>query len=233
MPKKIFKVSPSGIGTLLECPRCLWLHYNEDIIRPRGIFPSLPNGMDLVLKDYFDSYRQKGELPPEVAGKLGRAKLYNEDLEKFHVWREINFGRGGLVAEFPELNIVLNGAIDELLVGEDGKYIPFDFKTRGFPTKEDTHEHYRPQLDLYTLLFEANGLPPANFGYLLFFWPKNYGEGAASFETKLIKLDLDPQRGRQYLERASDIIIGPKPQAHEKCEYCLYGVSIAGLGLTG
>ena len=217
----MFKVSPSLIGSLRECPRCLWLEFNEKVKKPRGIFPSLPSGMDLILKDYFDSFRGKG-LPPEIEGKVGGAKLYDGDPEKFKVWREINFGRGGLVTEFPQYEMVLRGAIDELLLGEAGEYIPFDFKTRGFPLKEDTHEHYQHQLDLYALLFLKNGMVPSKTGYLLFFWPKEYRDGGALFETALVKMDVSPERGEQLLAEAHRIITGPKPEAHADCEYCLY-----------
>jgi hypothetical protein len=42
--------------------------------RPRGIFPSLPGGMDIVIKKYFNKYR--GSLPPELSGKI------NTDIER-------------------------------------------------------------------------------------------------------------------------------------------------------
>lgn len=54
----------------MECPRCFWLQFNKNIHRPRGIFSSLPGGMDGVIKKYYDSYRKQGKLPPEVEGKL-------------------------------------------------------------------------------------------------------------------------------------------------------------------
>ena len=217
----MYKVSPSLIGSLLECPRCLWLEFNEQVKRPRGIFPSLPGGMDLILKTYFDSFRGKG-LPPEIEEKITDAKLYDGDMEKFKVWREINFGRGGLAAEFPQYDMALRGAIDELMLNEKGEYVPFDFKTRGFPLKEDTHEHYQHQLDLYALLFKENGMPPASYGYLLFFWPKEYREGVTKFNTELVKMDVSPENGLRLLEKAHKIITDPKPEAHEKCEFCLY-----------
>lgn len=214
------KISPSAIGYLLECPRCLWLFVNENIKRPRGLFPSLPDGMDNIFKEYFDKYRFQGKFPPEIDGKV-EGKLF-DDMEKLSRWREIDFGRGGFKAEFPEYNIILSGAIDELLVSPDGKYVPFDFKTRGYPTKEDSHTHYQSQLDLYSLLFEKNGLEPADFGYLLFFWPKSYSFGQADFETELIKISVSPQGGRETLEQVQKIISGPKPKSHGNCEYCFY-----------
>jgi CRISPR/Cas system-associated exonuclease Cas4 (RecB family) len=217
----MIKISPSGISYLMECPRCLWLQINENIRRPRGIFPSLPSGMDNVFKKYFDEYRERGELPPEIDGKV-EGKLYNDDLKAFNKWREINFGRGGMRTQFPEIDIELYGAIDDLLVSPDGKLVPFDFKTRGFPTKEDTHEHYRTQIDLYALLFKQGGMEPADYGYLLFFWPESYSMGTANFKTDLVKIDVSPSRGYSVLQRVHEIVTDPEPKAHSDCEYCLY-----------
>jgi len=205
----------------MECPRCLWLYANENIKQPRGIFPSLPGGMDGMFKKYFDEYRAKGELPPEIAGKIPGAKLFN-DMEKLKQWREFNFGRGGIRAQFPELDIVLAGAIDELLVDQEGKCIVFDFKTRGYATKEDSHEHYRTQLDLYALLFHKNNFPPAPQGYLLFFWPEQYAHHTAKFKAELVQLDVVPERGYQVLKKVREIVDGSKPPSHSECEFCVY-----------
>ena len=216
----MLKVSPSGISSLLECPRCLWLQMNENVKRPRGIYPSLPNGMDDVFKKYFDEYRGGDSLPPEIEGKV-EARLF-DDTKKLNAWRDFNFGRGGIRASFPEFDIEVAGAIDELLVAPDGKFIPFDFKTRGYPTKEDTHEHYRTQLDLYALLFEKNGHKVAPFGYLLFFWPERYKERIVNFKTELVEMAVNPSRGREILQQVQEIIKGEKPAVHSQCEYCRY-----------
>lgn len=217
---KFITISPSLVGYLSECPRCLWLHYNESVKRPRGAFPSLPDGMDDTFKKYFDTFRAQGTLPPEIESKV-EGRLY-DDLGKLDVWRNTNFGRGGLAAEFPEISIRLRGAIDDLLVSDDGKYIPLDFKTRGYPAKEDTHRHYQHQLDCYALLFEQNNMPPAGFGYLLFFWPERYHDHAAYFQSELVKLDVQPERARELLRKVRNLLDGPIPPSHETCEYCLY-----------
>ncbi len=216
----MYKVSPSLIGYLLECPRCLWLHFNEEVKRPRGLFPSLPSGMDGVFKEYFDEYRKRKELPPEIVGKID-AQLF-DDMKRLEVWRNIDFGRGGLSAEFPDYNIFLRGAIDELLVTPDGSFIILDFKTRGYPIKEDTHEHYQHQLDLYALLFEKNNLKVSPKGYLLFFYPEKYNKGVANFKTELVEMELSTSHARDILKRVQEIISGEKPAAHSDCEYCPY-----------
>lgn len=216
----MIKVSPSAIGMLLECPRCLWLYANENIKRPFGIFPSLPGGMDELFKNYFDGFRKIGKLPPEIDGKVDGVLF--DDMDKLKPWREINFGRGGFYAQFPDLNMQVRGAIDELLINDRGEYVVFDFKTRGYPTKEDTHKHYQHQLDMYSLLFEKNDLKSANYGYLLFFWPTKYKVGGAQFDTKLIKMHVSPKNGMKILQQVYEIVNSPKPKVHEECEYCLY-----------
>lgn len=214
------RVSPSLIGMLLECPKCLWLHYNEKFPRPRGIFPSLPGGMDEVFKVYFDEHRKQGTLPPEIDGKVGDATLY-EDVSKLDTWRN---NRVGIKAEFPEYDMLLKGAIDELLVDEDGKFIMFDFKTRGYPTRPDSQKYYLNQLSLYGLLFEENGYDVSDRGYLLFFWPDSYGLGQGSFATDLKEIIVSPDKGREVLKAANDIITSPMPSSADDCEYCAYRV---------
>ncbi len=182
-----------------------------------GPFPSLPGGMDLLFKNYFDSFRAKGTLPPELEGKV-EAKLFT-DMEKLDVWRN-NFK--GIAATFPEYNIFLKGAIDELLVADSGNVIVLDFKTRGFPTKEDSHTYYVNQLTLYTLLFEKNGYSVAPYAYLLFFWPGEFAEGKSSFNSDLVKVEVNTNEGKKILQTVSDIIEGPIPAANPSCVFCRY-----------
>ncbi|MGB9743443.1 MAG: PD-(D/E)XK nuclease family protein [Minisyncoccales bacterium] len=215
--KNQFRISPSTIGSLLECPRCLWLFYREGLKRPEGIFPSLPRGMDEIVKDYFDKYRSANKLPPEVAGKI-EGRLF-DDTEKLNQWRN---RKNGLAAEFPEFNMILKGLIDDLLITTDNKYIPFDFKTRGFAIKENTHLHYQIQLDLYALLFDKNGLSPANHGYLLFFYPISYEKNYTQFETELVKMEVSHKRGYATLKKVYQIITGPLPPPQPECSYCYY-----------
>lgn len=81
-----YKLSPSILSLLKDCPRCFWLHFNKNIKRPETIFPSLPSGMDKILKDHFDRFMRKGKLPPELRQLNGEVKLFdNEELLK--VWR--------------------------------------------------------------------------------------------------------------------------------------------------
>lgn len=211
------RISPSLIGMLLECPRCLWLHFREGMKRPSGPFPSLPGGMDETFKVYFDEHRAAGTLPPEIDGRV-EGTLF-PDRKKLDVWRN---NWKGLRAEFPEFNLELKGAIDDLLVREDGKVTPFDFKTRGYPTKEDTHLHYQHQLNLYALLLERNGMEPSGNGYLLFFWPTSYALGGAQFATEVVKMTAVAEHGQDLLKKVAAILADKMPAMHATCAFCLF-----------
>ena len=69
-PRWEYSLSPSKLNLLNAngCERCFYLHNKLKLERPRGIFPSLPNGIDRVLKEYVDRYRQG--LPPCLEDKL-------------------------------------------------------------------------------------------------------------------------------------------------------------------
>src|SRR3989338_5382367 len=138
-----YKFSPSSLSLLKECPRCFWLQFNKGIKRPEGIFPSLPSGMDRVLKEHFDSFMEKGELPPELKDCNDDCKLF-DDKEKLKVWRS---NLKGIQWKDKEDDL-FKGAVDNILV-KGKKLIVLDYKTRGFPLKEDTAEHYQDQLDIY------------------------------------------------------------------------------------
>lgn len=56
------QLSASTLKLFQECPRCFWLRINRKLERPRGPFPSLPSGINRVLKSYFERYRAQGLL---------------------------------------------------------------------------------------------------------------------------------------------------------------------------
>ncbi|MFH1682882.1 MAG: hypothetical protein ABIA37_03725, partial [Candidatus Woesearchaeota archaeon] len=80
-----YKLSSSSLSLLKDCPRCFWLHHNKKIRRPDTIFPSLPSGMDRILKEHFDSFMRKQQLPPELQQLKGYQLFDNEELLK--IWR--------------------------------------------------------------------------------------------------------------------------------------------------
>src|SRR3989338_1248152 len=210
-----YKFSPSSLSLLKECPRCFWLAFNKDIKRPDTIFPSLPSGMDGVLKRHFDSFMEKGELPPSLSGLKGHLTLFN-DVELLKVWRS-NFK--GIHWTDAHGNI-LRGAVDNILQ-KGKKLIVLDYKTRGFPLKEDTAAHYQDQLNIYTFLLQKNGYRTEDHAYLLFYYPRKVDEqGNVEFNTSLVKMMVSIDDVKALFHRALEVLKGDLPSASEECSPC-------------
>ena len=210
-----YKFSPSSLSLLKECPRCFWLKFNKDIKRPEGIFPSLPSGMDRILKIHFDSFRDKGELPPELTELDGDVKLF-DNKEILEEWRN---NKKGVKWEDKEGNL-FRGAVDNILK-KGKKLIVLDYKTRGYPLKKDTHEHYQDQLDIYNFLLRKNDHDTEDYAYLLFYHPdKVNGNGDVVFNTDLVKMKISVKNAEKIFEDALGALKGEIPRAKEDCEYC-------------
>jgi hypothetical protein len=220
------RLSPSKLNLFQDCPLCFWLQEVKGIHRPEGPKSTLPSGMDLLIKKYFDKYRAMGKMPPEIEGKVQGKLLADQDLLK--KWR---FWGTGLKFEDKKLNAVLYGALDECFVESDSSsdsgqvfYIPVDYKTRGFALKEDSFSYYQTQLDCYTLLLESAGYKHLSFGYLIYYIPEIVEEnGIVKFRIDLQKIETDPQRGYKIFSQAVECLRGPQPLSHSECKFCSWG----------
>lgn len=207
-----YKLSPSTLSLMKECPRCFWLRFNKNIKRPSGIFPSLPGGMDKILKIHFDKFMEKNKLPPEI--KEIDAELF-KDKELLEIWRN---NRKGI--QFKENDNILRGAVDNILT-KNNKLIVLDYKTRGYPLKEDTAAHYQDQLDIYNFLLRKNGYETENYAYLLFYYPKEIKKnGDIIFNTSLVKMDINIKNAENIWNNALKTLEGPIPKPSEECEFC-------------
>ena len=211
--EKKISLSPSALSLFLDCPRCFWLEQNGIRRRPEGIKSTLPNGMDAVLKKYFDQYR--GSLPPELRGHV-QGRLI-EDQALLDKWRE---RWNGLLYEDPFLNARLKGLLDDCVI-HNGTYAPLDYKTKGFTPKEDAHKWNQHQLDIYSLLLEANSYKAAGHGYLIFYHPvRAHDGGMIQFGITPRKVETNKKDALDLFETAVALIRGSEPDRREDCEYC-------------
>lgn len=215
-PEKLFfRLSPSSLNLMKECPRCFWLEKHNVWKRPQGIFPSLPSGMDRIFKVHFDRFMEKDELPPEICNHVYcEGMTLFKDKELLRTWQN---NRKGISWQDGKGNI-LYGAIDNLLQKGD-KLIVLDYKTRGFDLKEDTSEHYQDQLDLYNFLLRKNGYKTEDFAFLLFYVPEKVTEtGQVVFNAILKKVDIDVKNAEEIFERAIALLESECPE--KGCEWC-------------
>ena len=210
-----YKLSPSSLNLLKDCPKCFWLHFNKDIKRPDSIFPSLPSGMDRILKAHFDSFRDKGLLPPDLEKLNGHVRLF-DNVELLKVWRNNLKG----IQWIDEDGNIFRGAVDNLLQKDD-KLIVLDYKTRGYPLKDDTAGHYQDQLDIYNLLLRKNSYKTEDYAYLLFYHPSKINEnGDVIFHTDLIKIEISIKNAESIFEEALNVLKGEIPESSQDCEFC-------------
>ena len=210
-----YKLSPSSLNLMHECQRCFWLTQHKVWSRPASVFPSLPSGMDSILKKHFDKFCEKGLLPPELCDnkECKGCKLF-DDVELLNTWRS-NFK--GISYSDKEGNI-LHGAVDNLLV-KGKKIIVLDYKTRGFPVKEDTHEHYVPQMEIYNFLLRENGYSTEDYSFLLFYYPNKVLEtGEVIFDTHLKKINISVKNAETTFKKALKLLNSDCPK--ENCEWC-------------
>jgi hypothetical protein len=220
-----YTLSPSKLSLMQDCPRCFWLALVKNIRRPDGIFPSLPAGMDRILKAHFDSFRDKGELPPELKKENldSDVKLFN-NTELLDVWRN-NFQ--GLRFVDSEGNVLM-GAVDNILQ-KGSKLIVLDYKTKGSPIKDGAHDdykgYYQNQLDTYNFLLRKNGHDTEDYAYLLVYHPNKVSEnGDVIFYTHLIKVATNTNNAEQLFQKALAILKQPAaPEPAPECGWCEWG----------
>ncbi len=212
-----YKLSPSTLNLFKECPRCFWLTHHKVWKRPAGIFPSLPSGMDRILKNHFDKFMEKGQLPPELCENdhCQNLKLFN-DKEKLGVWR--NNWKG--ISFTDKKGNELHGAVDNILINKTNKkLIVLDYKTRGYALKEDTAEHYRLQMNIYNFLLRKNGYETEDYGFLLFYVPREVmATGEVLFDTELVKMKVDVESAEKVWKKALKLLEGECPM--DGCGWC-------------
>ncbi len=214
-----FTLSPSKLNLMSDCKRCFWLTVHGKWKRPEPISSSLPNGLDKILKAHFDRFIKREVLPPELCEnkECQNLKLF-DNYELLCNWRN---NKKGIRWQDSEGNVFF-GAIDNLLINTlNKKLIVLDYKTRGFPLKEDSTNYYQLQLDSYTFLFRKNRYETEDFSYLLFYIPKEVAEnGEIIFDKHLTKIQIDPKNAEETWKRALNLLREKCPK--EKCDWCRF-----------
>lgn len=215
------RLSPSTLNLFKDCARCFWLDKNKKIKRPRGPFPSLPGGMDRVIKAAFDIYRP-GEAP-------GFDEILLIEQEKVDLWRN---WRKGLSCNIKGTSHTISGALDDcLFLRAEQKYAPLDYKTRGssVPDFADyAKKYYQLQMDVYSLMLEENGYPSAGKAYLAFYYPEeaNIDNNVFRFKASIVSIPTSIDNALEVIKQALQCLEGPMPEANPKCEYCARHVAL-------
>ena len=200
-----YKLSPSTLNLLEECPRCFWLYQVKKIKRPSGPISSIPIKMDSIIKNYFNKYREKGELPPIIQGRVkGRLAV---DMPKTLKFEEEN-------------GIILWGRPDEYIELKDKNIVAFDHKTKS-KAPETVHPSYHLQMNVYSYLLKAMGFKTTNKAYLAFYHPDDcelhYG---MCIHCTILEVKTNPTHVIKLVNKAYNVLNEQIPKPGYRCEYC-------------
>jgi hypothetical protein len=202
----MYKLSPSKLNVMEDCPRCFWLKINKGIERPGGPMAGVLTRMDSVIKHYFEKYRDKDVLPPIIHGKVNARLARN--MPKSLSYEDADSKLSGIPDEYFDI---------------DGFIVPLDHKvSRGKPV-EETHRAHVLQLDFYTFLLLMNGYKTKNEAYLAYYYPSDCDmHDGVDFTCDVVKLNTDPDRAMKLLNKAVDILNGDMPEPSADCSFCNY-----------
>lgn len=212
---KSHRISRSKIELFLDCPRCFWLDVKKGIRRPEGIKGTFIGAKyDPLLKKQFDNYRKKDEVPEIL--RVNYLRLF-EDEKKINLWRsQLGFFH-------KDHGIFYYGKIDDLLVNDDGAFVPFDFKTT-LSKERPVYDSEKRQLEIYGYFLKKNHQLVANFGYL-YIVKIQIGENFEKKETvELVRVNnLQFDKYDAILDQLRKVFYSDvSPHPSSTCIYCQY-----------
>jgi hypothetical protein len=189
---------------------------NRGIFRPEKPVATITIGLDRVIKEYFNKYRDKDTLPPFLEKKIPGKLIRN--LPSWLEFKDLN------------LDAKLYGYLDECLIIDDNFYAPLDHKTRG-NIPEDTHPAYQLQMDVYTFLLEQNNFPTKNKAYLVYYIPKggDLFNNGFQFDVYPVELRTEPKKAKQIFYMAISTLREDQiPKQNKDCLFCNWFERIKG-----
>lgn len=210
-------LSPNSLNLFLECPHCFWLEKNKGIKRPQPYPYALNSEVDELLKEEFDSYRQKNLTPPLLEDNNIGAKLFSNQ-KLLNQWRN---SLSGIKYFDGELNATLFGAPDDILQFSDGRLAALDYKSTGGAVSK-IYDRFQLQMDTYTFLLEKNGYKTVKKGYLAFYIiDKEKGFiDRLPFRKEFYEIETNPDDIYEIFKDAVSILKLQTPPSHSQdCQY--------------
>lgn len=213
----LWKLSPSGLYGFEDCRACFWAE-NHIGRHPFTLPLRLNDAMDSRLKSRYDKYRKLGKLPPELAAAVKDVSLF-PDLKRLEEWRN---SRTSLRYINEKAGYMLDGKIDELLVGKEGEFIPADYKSSGDPPKEDKQKYYRLQLAAYGWMLKNREHLVGNRGYLLNYFTKDRQDPSLAMEFDFYpdEVAIDLAEFREKMIEIVGFLNGDYPGTNPDCKRC-------------
>ena len=165
--KSFYRLSRTKLENFLRCARCFYLDRRRGVSQPPGFPFNLNSAVDELLKREFDDYRTKQEPHPFMQGAgIDAVPAQHPQLE---TWRQ-NFK--GVAVDHDMTGFTFFGAIDDLWLGKDGKYLVCDYqatsKNGEVSLDADWQISYKRQMEIYQWLLRRNGLEVNDRGWIVY-----------------------------------------------------------------
>ncbi len=224
-----FNVSRSKIALFLECPQCFWLDRKLGISRPDMPGWSLNSAVDTLLKNEFDSLREKKE--PHRLMLFHRIDAIPFSHPNFHIWRDDHNKKIGASFLHKKTQLNVCGIIDDIWQNTKNQQLHIvDYKSTStdYPISlaGKYKDGYKKQMEVYQWIFARMGFAVSPTGYFLFAnASKNRPgfHGKLEFENSILEYTGDTSwieptvvEIKQCLESANI------PEAGKDCQHCAY-----------
>lgn len=222
---KPYKLSRSRLEVYLKCPRCFYLDRRLGIDRPSGPPFTINSAVDALMKREFDTYRERGEPHPYmVHARIPAIPAQHPMLDE---WRQ-NFK--GVQFHHRDTNFIVTGAIDDLWLGDDGRYLVADYKATAKNGEVSIDAPwqiaYKRQAEVYQWLLRRNGLevsPTAWFVYCNGNLHADMFDERVEFAVKLLSYEGDDSWIDGALGSAHETLCRDEiPESDSRCEFCAY-----------
>lgn len=222
------KLSRSKIDLFVSCPRCFFLDQKLKVKRPDTYPLTLNIAVDALLKKEFDIHRTKGEAHPMMTAYGIDAVPFRD--ARIDMWRELNFGRGGIHVLHSKTGFDVYGVVDDIWINGKEELIVVDYKATAkasTPTLDgDLGAQYKRQMEVYQWLLQKSGFAVSPTGYFVYV---NGKKDARAFDAKLeFDVTILPCEGdtgwvEPILGDIRACLDDEKPPAaRETCDYCRY-----------
>ena len=222
---QFYKLSRTKLEDFSRCPRCFYLDRRLGVSRPPGFPFNLNSAVDELLKREFDTYRAKKEPHPYmIEAGIDAVPAQHPQLDD---WRQ-NFK--GVSFDHEQTGFTFFGAIDDLWLQSDGRYLVCDYKATSKHGEVDLNApwqiSYKRQMEIYQWLLRANGLDVSDRAWFVYcngYRDHSRFDRQLEFRISLLPYDGDDSWVENALYNAastlkSDIL----PMPGNDCEFCLY-----------
>jgi len=211
-----FTLYPSDFGFLYqECKTCFYHKYKNNLWRPKFNLPSIFTKIDTHMTSFYDNKS---------------SKIINTDLQEGIVALGGTYVQSKPIKinEF-QIELIIKGKIDSLILFEDGTIGVIDFKTTQI--SEDKTNLYFNQLSAYATCLEHND-DSVNKHYkvselgLVVFEPNSFDQEFSSAkisgDLQWIKINQDRQKFKSFLKEVAELLSRDSMELNPKCSFCKY-----------